>query len=296
MKNLIEQPYITPAGYVDFPFSYVYDATGLTDGQTYFSIGKQLQGDSEFILRRIVGVPTVIASSQAGGRFNFKNSSGSYAAGNPGQGICFNNVWPVVPEKRYAANRQIVFDLFDVSRSFNACGGTPIFNSFIAFMGVKRFNTNQGYPLNKTPYRYRPLKYSYSYSLTINWAHFNASGAVNAPLQFSQLLDAYDFELMRISVSLASGATGTLATNDFQMTLYDQHAHQLSDLPLNQGFFNNGRLSPSQGPPYAGIMPVPSLVYQGGSQIVFDITSMLCSTQIPLTYNITFDGCWRVPC
>ena len=155
MKNLIEQPYQTPQGYVDFPFAYVYDGTGLTDGQTYFNVTKQLQGDSEFILRRIVGVPTVVASAAAGGRFNYKNSSGSYTAGNPGTGIAFKDVWPVVPEKRYAANRQIVFDLFDVARNFNVCGGTPIYNSYIAFMGVKRFNTNQGYPKNVTAYRFR---------------------------------------------------------------------------------------------------------------------------------------------
>jgi hypothetical protein len=134
--RLIEQPYQTPQGYIDSPFAYVYDGTGLTDGATYQSIGKQLQGDSDFILRRIVGVPNVIASSQAGGRFNYKNPSQTYAAGNPGAGIAFNNCWPVVPEKIYAANRQITFDLYDVSRSFNACGGTPIYNSYIAFMGV----------------------------------------------------------------------------------------------------------------------------------------------------------------
>ena len=90
--RIIEQPYVTPPGYVDFPFAYVYDGTALTDGATYNQVTKQLPGDSDFILRRIVGVPNVVAASSAGGRFNFKNASGSYAAGNTGLGICFNNV------------------------------------------------------------------------------------------------------------------------------------------------------------------------------------------------------------
>jgi hypothetical protein len=293
--NLIEQPYNTPAGYVDSPFMYVYDATALTDGATYNQVTKQLQGGSEFILRRIIGVPTVVGPASAGGRFNYKNASGSYAAGNAASGICFNNVWPVVPEKKYAQNRQITFDLYGVTRAFTACDGTPIYNSFIAFQGVKRTNTNQGFPKNVTAYKYRPLKYSYSYTLTINWAHFTAGGAVQAGQQFSQLLDVYDFELLKISIA-QPGAVAALTTNDFQITLYDQNSHQLSDGPVNQGFINSARRSPRLGPPYAGIMPVPPLVYPGGSQIKFDILSMLCSTQVPQVYNITFDGLWRVPC
>jgi hypothetical protein len=296
--RIIEQPYITPTGYIDFPFAYVYDGTTLTDGNNYQSVTKQLQGDSDFILRRIVGVPNVVASGQSGGRFNYRNSSQSYAAGNPGSGVVFNNVWPVVPEKLYAKNTQIVFDLYDVSRNFNTCSETPIYNAYIAFMGVKRFTQSQGYNTNTTQYRYRPLKYSYSYNLTINWAHFTAAGGVNGPQRFSQLLDTYDFELLRIAACYSNsvGSTGTLQTNDFGITLYDSNGHQLSDLPLNQGYINNGRRTPALGPPYSGLMPVPSLVYPGGSAIVFDITSQLCSSQLPQTYNITFDGTWRVPC
>jgi hypothetical protein len=293
--RIIEQPYQTPPGFVDSPFAYVYDGTQLTDGVSYQSVTKQLQGDSDFILRRIIGVPNVIASAASGGRFNYRNASQSYSAGNPGAGICFNNVWPVVPEKAYPKNTQIVFDLYNVSRAFTACGETPVYNSFIAFLGVKRFTQNQGYRTNTTPYKFRPLKYSYSYTLTIDWAHFNAAGAPNASQQFSQLLDTYDFELLRIT-ACKFGSTGTLTTNDFRMTLYDANSHQLSDMPLNQGFINNGRRTPALGPPYSGLMPVPSLVYPGGSQITFDITSQLCSTQLPQTYNVTFDGIWRVPC
>lgn len=297
-SNIIELPYKTPDGYIDFPFAYVYDGTGLTDGNTYNQVTKALQGDSKFILRRVMGVDTVVGSGVAGGRWNYRNASGSYTAGNPGSGIVAHKNWVIVPEKVYAENTQIVFDLYNVARSVTACGGTPIYNSFIAFMGVKRFGMNQGYRTNTTQYKYRPLKYSYSFLLTIDWAHFS-SGTNPAPaVQFSQLLDRYDFELMRIAVCSANavGSTSTLTTNDFQITLYDSNSHQLSDLPLNQAFINNGRVSAKSGPPYGGLMPVPSLVYPGGSQIKFDITSMLCSTSLPQTYNITFDGIWRVPC
>jgi hypothetical protein len=41
---------------------------------------------------------------------------------------------------------------------------------------------------------------------------------------------------------------------------------------------------------------VPSLVYPAGAAITFDITSLLCSASVPQTYNIDFEGIWRLPC
>jgi hypothetical protein len=293
---MLEEPYLTPLGSMDVPFAYVFDATGITDAQAQvLNNGKALQGDSEFILRRIVGMDNVVDTKANGGRFNFKNASGSYSIGSPAGsagGVYRHANWVVIPEKKYPKNTQIVFDLFQTLRAFNVCGASPIYTAYIAFFGVKRFALEAAYRTDKTPYKYKEKKYTYAYSLTLNTA------GPSPPLRQSQLIDNYDFELQRISISYANspGSVGALVTDDFGMTLYDCNMHQTSDLPLNQSYINNGRPTWHTVGKYQGIWPVPTLVYPAGSAINFDITSWLCANQLPQLYNIALEGIWRVPC
>lgn len=294
--RILEEPYFSPDGTVDFPWSYVFDASSLADGNNVLNLAQQLAGDSDFVLRRIIGVPTVIASAAAGGRFNYKNASGQYANGNNITGICMPNVWPVLPEKLYRVNDQIGFDLYDVLRASTVCAeGTTHAGAQIAFMGVRRFPAISTYPKQVTPYQFREVSYTYSYPLTIDWPHFDANGIVSPPRRFIQPMDNFDFELLSISISAAAGG-GTLLTNDFQITVFDPNLHMFSDKALNQSYINSGRTSPSQAPPYQATFPTPSQIYPRGAAITFDITSMLCSGQLPLSYNIAFQGIWRYPC
>jgi hypothetical protein len=287
MTTLQTQPYQTPPGKIDFPFTYVFDGTGLTDTNNYLDIQVPTQGDSDFILRHIAGVPLVAT------KFNFKDASRQYAIGATSTGVVFPNNWPVLPEKLYAFNRAIYLDLFNVLRNNTACGGTPIYNSYIGFFGVKRF-AKSSIDLYDTRYDYRVLPQSYSFNLTLNTAHYSSGTATNPPLRFFQNMDRYDFQLLSIEIA-QSGQTAPLLTNDFQITLFDSKQHALSNLPLNQGWFNFARQSPSLAPPYQAVWPTPPIVYPGGSTIIFDITSMLCSTSLPQSYNIVFTGLWRIP-
>ena len=75
-----EEPYRTPPGTLDAPFVYVYDASALTDGQTYQDVAKSIQGDSDFVLRVIRGLDTVLAAAP-NGKFSYKNPNGSYCDG-----------------------------------------------------------------------------------------------------------------------------------------------------------------------------------------------------------------------
>jgi hypothetical protein len=291
---LIEEPYQTPEGYLDFPFAYVFDATGIADGQAQvMNLTKQLQGDSDFILRRIVGMGNCLATRANGGKWDYKNPSQSYAMGNGGTtGIVHQANWVVVPEKKFSYNTNINFDLYNTLRAFNACGGSPIYTSYIAFFGVKRFTTQQGYRSMRTPYKFKEKKYTYSYSFTLTQA------APSGPLRQSQLIDNYDFELQRIAISYANtpGNTGGLTTDDFGITLYDSNMHQTSDMPLNQSYINNALASWHVLGNYKGIWPVPTMVYPAGSAITFDITSFSCGNALPQTYNIALEGIWRIPC
>lgn len=311
---LIEEPYQTPPGFLDQPFAYVFDGSQLADGAGEIQNNIiNINADSDFILRHIAGVPTCVNTPQSGGRFNFRNASGSYANGNPSSGIAFPPNWPVVPEKLYPHNSQLAFDLYQTLRASNACGGTPIYTAQIAFFGVRRVHASGAFRNWTSPYNFRERKYTYSYSLTINWAYLNASGVPQGPMPQTLQLDSYDFELQRIAVTNAqttgatqSGQPGGLATNDFRIGLYDAQNHLTSgagvrntgaaDVNLNILSINAARPNATTWPAYQGCWPTPTLVYPAGGQIRFDITSLLCSTQLNQTYNILFDGIWRIPC
>ena len=293
--KLLEQPYITPVGYRDFPFAYVYDATGLTNAATLQDIQVALQGDSDFILRHIAGVTNCVDTAANGGRWNYKGHNRQYANGNQSTGIVPFKNWTVVPEKLFKYNESIWIDLYDVLVATNACGGTPIPYAFIAFFGVKRFNDTQGYRTQATAYKYREMPQRWEFSLTVDWAAFASGTTAAQPHRFAQFMDNYDFELLRVTIG-QQGSTGTLQTQDFSVTLYDPNMHQLSNLPLPQGYFNAGKPTPSTQPPYQGCFPVPSIVYPAGSAITMDVTSLLCGTSVPQTYDVSFEGIWRLPC
>jgi len=298
------EPYRTPEGFTDFPFTYVFDATGLTDGININNLSKSMQGDSDFILRHVVGADTVVDTPANGGKIQLYNGSKSKMTQ---AAIIAPKSFPIVPEKRYRYNEEISFDLVKTLRSFNACGGTPIFTSYIGFRGVKRFAGNPGYRYGATPYAWREVPQVYTIDITVNFARFASGTNVNPPQRFVVPLDNYDFELFQTLVSqpgtlLAGGGTASavgLTTNDFGITLYDgqgSHGHQLSDLPQPVLWVSGSKPTAATQQRYQAVVPVPPLVYPAAGQIVFDVTSFLCSTSLPQNYNIAFYGVWRVPC
>ena len=273
------EPYRTPAGYLDFPFVYVFDARSLTDGNTYYDINLQLQGDSDFVLRRITGIRTVLGAS---GQFRFRGANGAYAMSAPVNAPSNSRV--VLPERIYPYNTGIRFDLLNVTRQSVACADT-IYTSFLAFQGVKRFIKTPGVPTGQSAYRYREYKWAYPFQFTLS------SFAGSDPVRFIVPINDFDFELQRIAISYQSGAAVT--DPDFGVTLYDPNRHAFSNLPLNVDFVNNAfaRFASQKS-----VFPVPPIVYPTGSQIIFDITSYLCETGGSLDYDITFDGLQRLPC
>ncbi len=287
------QDYKPPAGTEDFPFVYAFDASDLTDGITYQNIQIQSQGDSEFILRAIRGLPTCLATGQNGGRFGYRNNDHRYTNSNESSGMVPGVNEPVLPEKRYPIGSSILLDLYNVLRDFTVCGGTPIYNSQAAFVGVKRFPAGSGFAYS-TPYKYRRIPQTYTFPFTIDWAHFSSGSVVAQPHRFSFLTANYDFELLGIRIAQPN-SVGPLITNDFQLTLFDQRRFATSSLPVNQGYLNSARATPQTAPPFRSAFPCPPLVYPYQGQIQFDITSMLCSTALPQNYVIDFVGCWRIP-
>ncbi len=280
--------YVTPAGYEDYPYIYTYDGSGLTDAVNALNRSVQLQGDADFVLRRIAGV------SNVAGKFLLKNATGTDCSNAP---LALTRNYPVLPEKIYPKGGQIVFDLYTVLRSVIACGGHDIYDTAqIVFQGVKRFKTGSAYPPQITPYVYYEVPYTYDYSLSFNTYHYGAVATfgVNGPVRVAVPVNDYDFELL--AIRFARGTTGgTYTNNQWQFMLYDPLGHQMFSSPVNQTYINN---SPATFDLYAGVFPVPTMVWPAGGQIVLEFTSMICNTDLtmPKAYDIQLIGVQRKPC
>jgi hypothetical protein len=301
MAKFIEHPYRIPPHRIDFPFTYIYDARALVDGSSYQRLQLPLQNDADFILRSICGPDTCLATAAHGGRFNYQLPQSQQYAFGAGAGVTnFLGVLPsrnnvVLPEKFWRAGSAIYLDLVNVLRSNVVCLEGTIYKSFIGFRGVKRFDANSGYRTGATPYKYKEKHYSYSFALNLNYASI-VGGQATPAQKFWVQLDNMDFELLSIRVSnTTSGSTGPLTTNDFAIQLYDSNLHMTSSIPQPILFLSQTPPTPQTQPIYQPAI-TPTLVYPGGGAITFDITSLLCAAVVPRTYNILFDGIWRIPC
>jgi hypothetical protein len=273
-----EPLYRTPAGYVDWPFAYMFDGSGLTDATSPQNLAVRINYPGDFFLRRIAGLSTLAAQIQL---FNASSSRAQSALMTVGDN------YTVLPEKLYPFGSQIAFNLGTVLRANNACGLGAIYTSFLMFQGVRR-QTATG---TKKYCNYKPHSFRYNFALAVDWRHYDAGGGVLAPRRFVQQILNYDFELQAISVAFASGAAAS--TDFFQILLYDAGGTQLSSLPLNPRFLN---LAGTRT--FGSVFPVPSVIYPIGSFLQFDITSLICNTDgaFPKNYEITFHGMERVPC
>ncbi len=285
----IDPPYQTPDGFVDWPYVYVFNAAVLVDGTSPRNLSLQVQGDADFILRRITGLHTV------GQALQYRNASQSNAFSAPAR---LGRNMGVVPEKLYPRNSLIGFDIDVVARAFIACGAQPVFTSFLAFQGVRRFPMRGAIDARLSNYRYYERPFDYVLNFTIDWRRFVAiPGATEPPRRFGLEVSNYDFELLYITVVNANGTQ--IAGVDFLMMLFDYGQHELSTLPLPLQNFNYVGPAGVTGPArFASVFPVPMILYPRSSQIEVAITSMICNTDLvfPRAYQMVFHGVERVPC
>lgn len=276
------EDYNIPEGYWDFPYVYTFDASSLTDGNTYTDqLNVIFDGDSDFILRHICGINNCVDTFANNGKWDLRNASRTYATGRPGELIAPCTHWVVLPEKLYPYNGAIWFDLQTVLRAFRTAGN---YTSQLAFFGSKRFRNPSW--MGDTRYNYRILPYILPYTLTLDWAAGTPVQSFYVPVQ------QYDFLLTEIKINKQATGTG-LATDDFQIQLYDAWNHPLSRVPINQSYINSARLGAQTPPVYQPYFPTPALLYPNGSQIKF--VANLLMTAVPVVYNIQFIGIWRIP-
>ncbi len=193
-----DRAYAPPAGYSDFPFTWVFDATSLTPRQSYPNQFVTVQsGYGDFILRRIMGLDTVLVGGS--GQFQIKDTSGRYFQSLP------QNIGPnagsnslsgsaadiaVLPERRYKELSNIGFDLYDIG------SGAANKALQIGFQGVRRIQSSP-----PPEFTYRPKPYSY-----VTYAALLGGSAVSPTLttQAIQPVLNYDFDLMQVYLCFQS--------------------------------------------------------------------------------------------
>jgi hypothetical protein len=291
MSNLYS-PYITPPGCHDVPYIYMFDGTGLTNGTSVNNtLSTKLDGDAEFILRRIAGASSIAQF------FAYRNYSNSYAW-LPAAAIAGPQAdISVVPEKHYPRESQIRFDLATITKAVAVSGGTD-FLAYLAFQGVKRF------PWEKAPYPcpgYITRGYQYVLNVgPVTWTrgnHQRFSVRINAGL---------DFELHRI-IQLDTGTATPplsggvpLVTTDrvgvFNYWLYDSSGYPLSNAPVPDSYIID-QISPifqADPAPMPGVFPCPGILYPRQSQILVDLYAVQSVAQGNV-WQIIFDGMERIP-
>ena len=193
------QPYITPPGTYDLPFTWAFDASAFADGSNAPNSSIYLQGGyGDFQLRRIVGMNRFLAGDGTG-KFQIQRASkGSYLQSDPVQALNTPEL-PITPEESYLETGKIRFDLYGISKP-----AQPL-TAQIAFEGVRRM---KGSPPPQPGYANVPKSYTYEVSATLT------ETAPAAPVStFTKIVD-YDFELHQIII-LKSGAAGTAASQEF---------------------------------------------------------------------------------
>jgi hypothetical protein len=274
-----------PESYYDLPFFYTFDGDDLTDGTSYNNLAVPLENVSDFILRRIVGVPNVASKF----RYRDENLRDRMSAlyTSPRDIL-------VVPEIRFAPDTQFSFDLGTVTRAnvpYAAGGSTPNYLSQIALQGVRRY---YGQRVPVTAYRHHDRPYAITQQYTIDWTgRLSPAYTVKAnPRQFSFLVDDYDFELQNIEMLLTKpGAAAVPCTGFLKIRLYDCNQQAMSTAPVLDSYVNS-----ANGGNWASIFPVPTVLYPANSIIRFDIESLLVEADMNSTLTVNFIGMRRYPC
>lgn len=290
-----ESNYYTPEGYVDIPYIYQFDCSGLTDGTSPQGLVLKIDNDSDFILRRVFGFDTV-----ATGGMTLYNYSGStcWDAGtiNP-TGLNIGVSWAVMPEKLYPKSSFIKFDLFTVARQNVVCAGNNIFNSIIGFQGVRRYKTGvPGFqpgapqpPLTYDPNAYLRKQITKVLPIPFNWSHWigaAANGLAAGLHPFRLQIADYDFELH--DISFWNPDNTVLSGQSIRVMLYDQSDRTLFSSPVWSTQINSAVKA------HAGMFPSPPLLYPVWTNLRIDVESIVCAT--PNTQILIYlQGVQRMP-
>lgn len=273
-------------GFYDQPFIYVFDADNLTDGIDYRSLSIPMLTGSDFILRRVCGRPNVAGAMRYYGADGRTMASRVYSM--PRDQV-------VVPEHIFPPDSQIKFDLDTVLRGnwpyIGIPGSIPNYWSQLGFQGVRRF---YGQKAVESTYPFYTKPYTITNQFNITWAGRTAPAyqIVDVPRQFNVQVENYDFELHRITATIIKNAVvpvEVVVDAAMKLRLYDAWGKAMMNEPVLDVFLTEN------GPDWNSCFPVPTMMYPAGSEIKFDVQSLLLDTEVPAQINLEFHGVQRYP-
>lgn len=273
--------YITPPGFGDTFYQYVYDASALTtplvNGTNAMKQGVQVV-DGDFLLRYWAGLGTIADQLQIYDWLGRGIAASPMFLGAAATNVFANMV--VAPEIFYPVNSNLRMDLINVTLT-----GAAGIGSQIVFSGVRRRAGVIGDPV-PSAYAFYEKPYHVPYQLSItNYA------AASAPLYLQIPVVDFDFELRRIELQLQSDQQAS----QFKMTLYNSDHVAMSNRPVLANMLLH--LDPQHSSGEMSFWPCPPILYRVNSVISFDIWSLLNSpTALPQTFNLLFHGVRRIPC
>ena len=298
-----ETPYI----YVKNYWQYYTSSVGPTQANGILNDIIQSDGDSDFFAR----MAWLSYNFQDNFQASFISAPSPFVAPLP------TYQWALAPEKFYPKGGGIPIQLLVSSNLFQGpgsqqtySGGTTVYVNLVsvAFQGVKRW---KGAPDSTPQYRYREKEFNYPTSFQQNWTYLQSpyTSFIVAPYQtYVQKVNDFDFELWGIECS--SDYWNNASTNypGYMIRLYDANGIALMKdfvhfryLSYLTGFDGSGNVPGGEMKYAPNCFPVPPVLYPVGSQIKYDILSLLdTSAAAPGpnsgTQYINFRGVRRIPC
>jgi hypothetical protein len=313
---------VTPEGFEDESFTYVYDTSLLTNGQDYQNLVVPIDPSESFILRRVeMGAPLMYPQSNSTvGKYRIRDRLGRYlsqpvAPGTFGLGTTWSRA--MVPEIPYYGGGQLRFDLFNIQNrtTTGSLGTDSAPQSQCLFHGVLRRKIRPGQPREVPPFKRQ--WYAQVHYVNINWPGFYQSGPIlvryNDIRRFQFQMDDYDFELYGMHFRNAffdtpqpPGPLGQSPNADVAAVLYDPYLKARSSGPI-LGEYMDTRLSLSQmaagfgaaspitnAKPY-GVAYCPPILYPASGILTMDIQSLCWPEDIPTYIEIVLLGALRIP-
>jgi len=333
MSEVCYQP---PTGYVDEFYMFVFDAfqNNLSDGNTFLNQAVYIPGGFDFVLRRIVGVDSVL--SPVTGKFQWRGSNQVNTSTAPVVGNPTLRDQLIVPEVFFPRQSQITFDLYNVLQRYvlgqnddpDPATFVRMIQAQIGFAGVRRRRSG---PM-PTPGNFKrvPFQTTLTIPTYIQTALTTApNGTLFGPQSlgiqktFQLTIQNYDVEIhmiqcVDVNPAAAPGA-GTIPNglNYFAIIPYDAAKNALtSGYVLSQyisdaipfGTPSVGSINSMQDPTLAsptlyGMGAIaPPLVYPQQTEIRVDVTSLIGNCAVPYDWQVggnlvmTFTGFQRIPC
>lgn len=161
--------YSPPEGYIDLPFTWAYDGSGLTNGLNYLNQNVYLLGGyGDFIMRRVVGLDRLLTAGA--GLYQLKDRNNKEFQSLPVI-VDGSSELMIVPEQPYPETGLIRFDLYDIQKPAVAASAQ------LAFQGVRRIKSSA------PPIKGKVDPRTFTYIMTADLSGVTAGGIIRGRVQ-----------------------------------------------------------------------------------------------------------------